>query len=102
MQRLVVSEVVARGKDDDYKAWFDARNKIFEDLGYEPWKMYAVQHRTMNMVCVITPEFEPEEWQQQWAKVGSDEPYQTLQREMYYGKNIVLDGTTEIFWLTSD
>jgi len=86
---------------DDYKVWFEARNKRSEELGLKPWKMYEVHNRTYNMVCVITPELTPKDLQDFSEKYGPDERIAELTRERRE-KKVLIDGTTESYRLTSD
>jgi hypothetical protein len=87
-------EVLARGKEDIYREWFEARNEIIEDLGYEPFQLIEVWNRTQRLMCVISPEGTAEEIQEFTVKIGADERFQELQRE-HRAAATVLDETSE-------
>jgi quinolinate synthase len=98
MERYMWLHVVAGGKIADYKATFEALMDRMQELGFERAKMYEVQDRKPNMVCVVAPEATPEENEQAFAKLGSDERLQELQRE-WREEKMLIDGASEIFHL---
>ena len=100
MERRIWFDIVATGKMGDYKAWFEARNKLIEKVapGKGLPKMYEVQGRTQGMVCVISSELTAGEWKEFGAKYSADEGIRALGGT---GTNkLVVDGATETFLLT--
>lgn len=99
MERRIWFEGVASGKMDDYKVWFEARDRRFQELGIPRPKMYRVQSRAHRMVCIVSPEVTPEELEQWYAKASADERILELVRETRE-KKVLIDGTMEAFRLT--
>ena len=101
MEKYVGFEVIAFGKMDDYKAWWEARDKRLQELGIARLKMYQVKLRTIGMVFFEWPEMVTEEAAQWLAQYNADEIIGELARERTE-KKVVVEGSTEIFWLSDE
>jgi benzoyl-CoA reductase/2-hydroxyglutaryl-CoA dehydratase subunit BcrC/BadD/HgdB len=98
MEKWLVFEIVALGKMEDYRAWFDARDKRFQELGMTRIKLYEVVARRQNMVCAVLPDMTSEEFDRWLSQYQADEVIAELRRERL-AKKALLDGTTEFYQL---
>ena len=100
MYKAFATEIIARGKEAEDKAWRAKQNKLLEERGWEPSKAYGVLGRELGRVFAEGPEFETWQEAQQWgSEYAADEEIQALERERAE-KGIVVEGSQEFFILT--
>jgi len=100
MYKWVGTEIIAAGKMADYKAWWEARDKLLRERGLGTPEVYQVLGRENNMVLFDGPEFETwEEGQEYLARYNAIEEIQKLADERRE-RGVVLDGSTQWFILT--
>ena len=95
MYKWVGTEIVADGKMAEYKAWWEARDKLFRKHGMQPFKAYQVEGRSLGMVFFEGPEFET---QQEWEKWLAQ--YAPATESLHREDGIVVPGSCEFFILT--
>ena len=95
MFKFVLTEIVARGKEAEDKAWRNKQAERLQAIGVGVPKVYAVLGREAGKVFV---EFgEAETWQEVeeiTAKMGMDEALQALENERAE-KGMIVEGSTE-------
>ncbi len=101
MYKFVSTEIVARGKEAEDKAWREKQAERFKELGWEPPKVYMVLGRETGRVFIAMGEGfntwqEVEEW---GKKFDEDEELQKLESERAE-KGMVVEGSAEGFFLT--
>ncbi len=101
MYKFVSTEIIARGKKAEDKAWREKQAERFKELGWEAPKAYMVIGREAGRVFVEMGEGfntwqEGEEW---GKKFYEDEELQKLESERAE-KGMVVEGSAEGFFLT--
>ena len=100
MHRLLVTEIIARGKRTEDKAWRKKRNERLEEMGYASPRTYSVMGREARRVMSVWPEFEArQDWEAFRKAYRGDEKLREFERERGE-QGIVVEGTTEVFVLT--
>ena len=95
----VSTEIIARGKEAEDKAWRKKQAKRLEELGMPAFKVYAVWFREAGRVFIEGPEFESWEEGAEWErKFAEDKELQELERERAE-KGMVVEGTNEGYLL---
>jgi hypothetical protein len=101
MYKFVSTEIVARGKEAEDKAWREKQAERFKELGWEPPKVYWILGREAGKVFVEMGEV-ADTWQEveEWGKkFDEDEELQKLESERAE-KGMVVEGSAEGFILT--
>jgi hypothetical protein len=97
--KVILTEVIAPGKDAQDRAYREETQRIFERYDM-PHKVWSIEGRKMGQVLV---EFGPIESQEAfWAianKIYADEEWQQLQQAREEA-GVVVPGTQELFYLT--
>jgi hypothetical protein len=101
MYKGVSTEIIARGKEAEDKAWREKQAERFKELGWEPPKVYAVLGREAGRVFIeMGVEFNTWQEVEGWMKKYSeDEDLQKLENERAE-KGMVVEGSDEGFILT--
>jgi beta-xylosidase len=100
MYNSVSTEIIARGKVDEDKAWREKQAERFKELGREPPKVYMVLGRETGRVFVEWEGFNTWQEVEEMIKVYSeDEELQKLEVERAE-KGMVVEGSNEVFILT--
>jgi hypothetical protein len=101
MYKFVTTEIIARGKVAEDKAWRMKQAERLSELGLEPAKVYAVLGRETGMVFIeFGGEFNTWQEVEEWMKLYSeDEELQKLESERAE-KGMVVEGSNEGFILT--
>jgi len=100
MYKLLGTEIIARGKEAEDKAWRERQAKLFKQRGIEPFKVYGVLGREAGRIFYEGLEFETwQEVEEFSARYAADEEIQKLERERAENR-IVVEGTQEFFILT--
>ena len=99
MYKFVLTEIVARGKEVEDKAWRKRQAERLQELGAAIPKVYAALGREAGRVFVEMGEVET--WQEAErisAMLGTDEVLQALEDERA-GKGMVVEGSAELYIL---
>jgi len=100
MYKLLGTEIIARGKEADDKAWREKQAELFKQRGIEPITVYRVLGRQDGRIFYESWEFETwQELEEFSAKYSADEGIQKLELERAE-QGIVVEGTHESFILT--
>ena len=100
MYRVLNTEIIARGKSAEDKAWRKKRNERLAEIGLTPPKTYSVMGREARRVMTVWTEVEkPQDWETVMKEYREDEKLIELERERTE-KGIVVEGTLEVFILT--
>jgi len=101
MYKGVSTEIIARGKEAEDKAWRKKQAERFKELGWEPPKAYAVLGREAGRVFIeMGGEFntwqEVEEWMKKYSEDGELQKLESERAE----RGMVVEGSNEGFILT--
>jgi len=101
MYKFVSTEIIARGKEAEDKAWRKKQAERVKELGWEPAKVYTVWGREIGRVFIeFGGEFKTWQEVEEWGKLYSaDEELQKLESERAQ-KGMVVEGSNEGFILT--
>ena len=101
MYNAVNTEIIARGKVAEDKAWRKKQAERFKELGWEPPKVYMVLGRETGRVFIAMGEgFNTwQEVEEMIETYSEDEDLQKLEVERAE-KGMVVEGTNEVFILT--
>ena len=101
MYNSVSTEIIARGKEAEDKAWREKQAERFKELGWEVPKVYWVIGREAGKVFVeMGKGFNTWQEGEEWGKLYSeDEELQKLESERAE-KGMVVEGSAEGFFLT--
>lgn len=100
MYKMVLTEIIARGKEAEDKAWRASQDELFTERGWQPFKPYAVVGRQAGRLFVEGPAFGTWQEAEQWGvRYSADEELQKLELERAE-KGIVVEGSQEFFILT--
>jgi hypothetical protein len=96
MYKFVSTEIIARGKEAEDKAWREKQAERFKELGWEPAKVYAVMGREIGRVFIeLGGEFNTwQEVEESWKLYSEDEELQKLEIERAE-KGMVVEGSHE-------
>ena len=99
MFKFVLTEIVARGKEVEDKAWRKKQAERMQEIGVGAPKVYAVLGREAGRVFVELGEAETwQEVEEITAKVEMDEVLQALEHERAE-KGMIVEGTAEFYIL---
>ena len=99
MYKGVATEIIARGKEAEDKAWRKKQAERLKELGFEPIKVYAVLGREAGKVFIEMGEWETWQEVEEYVKrYSEDEELQKLERERAE-KGMVVEGSCEGFIL---
>ena len=100
MYKIVSTEIIARGKMAEDKAWRKKQAARLKELGWELPKAYAVLGRETGRVFIEMGEFNTwQEWEEWNKKYFEDEELQKLENERAE-RGMVVEGSNEGFILT--
>ena len=100
MYKFVMTEIIARGKEAEDKAWRKKQAERFKELGFQPIKVYAVLGREAGRVFIEMGEMDTWQEVEEWSKAyAEDEGLPKLELERAEA-GMVVEGSQEMFILT--